>query len=203
MATYKRVVLTENEKENKIIEKRPSQTKKAETASQKQLDKFDSSYTSKKLNELYHEFDAITFASPSIASATITDTDIRIEAQSATAVSFRTKLYLTTAIAATLLLAFLAIYNILVINGINTSINSINGEISVTENSFRTVQERFRQLRDANNIANRVNNSGYSEVPSDAIRDIPLLEVNMPPNVPPSTNWFDQFVNFLGGVFGG
>ena len=62
MASYKRVVLKETETDAK--------SGYATNDVQQQLNKFDTSYTSKKLNDLYNEFDSITFNSD-VASSTI------------------------------------------------------------------------------------------------------------------------------------
>ena len=118
MASYKRVVLTETE--NAVTESAAFNQAPAKTTLRKQLDKFDNSYTSKKLNELYNEFDAITFNSPSLSATTTAE--VAAYMQQNTANSFRAKVYLASSILVRWLFAFLAIYNIFVINRLNAGI---------------------------------------------------------------------------------
>lgn len=98
MRNYKRVVLKETEKD--------LATTQTGSDVQKQLSKFDTNYTSKKLNDLYNEFDSITFNND-LGSATIVKENASVATKSE--VSFKVAVYLTTAIVVKMLLAVLAI----------------------------------------------------------------------------------------------
>ncbi len=191
MASYKRVVLTERDH---FLQEQPSTTKK-------QLEKFDNSYTSKKLNELYEEFDAITFNTPSISSNTITQVNALVEQQ--TGLSFRTKLYLSSAIVITMLLAFLAIFNIFVINNLNAGISLLQEEITTTETDYAALYDYYNELRNSSNITQRVTAEGFSQVSSNSVISIPLTPTYEVSNVQAQTNWFNELCNFLGGLLGG
>lgn len=197
MAGYKRVVLTERDNfvKETVAEKSGVNTVK------KQLEKFDNSYTSKKLNELYSEFDAITFDTPSISSTTITHAESY--AEKASAVSYKTKLYLASALLITLLLSFLAIYNIFVINGLNSGIKLLQEEVTTTEYDYQTLYDYYKQLKNLNNITEKVNNNGFGELSSNSIVNISLVETQNVEHFSSSTNWFDQLCDFIRGMFGG
>lgn len=197
MAGYKRVVLTEREN----LVKETSPYKGNANTVKKQLDKFDNSYTSQKLNQLYSEFDAITFDAPSIASTTITHADSFLKSESA--VSYKTKLYLASALLITLLLSFLAIYNIFVINGLNGGIKLLQEEVTTTEYDYQTLYDYYKQLKNVNNITEKVNNNGFGELSSNSIVNISLIETLNIESISSSTNWFDQLCDFIRGMFGG
>lgn len=197
MAGYKRVVLTEREN----LVKETSPYKGNANTVKKQLDKFDNSYTSQKLNQLYSEFDAITFDPPSISSATITHADSFLKNESA--VSYKTKLYLASALLITLLLSFLAIYNIFVINVLNGGIKLLQEEVTTTEYDYQTLYDYYKQLKNVNNITEKVNNNGFGELSSNSIVNISLIETLNLESISSSTNWFDQLCDFIRGVFGG
>lgn len=196
MAGLKRVVLTERDQNL-------TQTGFGEGSgsAQKQLQKFDTSYSSKKLNELYQEFDAITFGAPNISATTLTQENAYVEQQSA--MSVKAKIYISAAILVTLLFAFLAIYNIFVINGLNAGIKLLQEEVQVSESDYKTLYDYYNQLRNSTNISGRVTEEGFAEVSSQSIIDIPLSETQPVAQLTFSSNWFNDLCNFLGGLFGG
>ena len=89
----------------------------AESVVEKQVEKFDNSFNTDKLQELYAEYDKITIDEEKVKNLT----QIRANAL-ITHIPFRMALGLTTTAIVTILLAFLCIYNIFVINGIDNSI---------------------------------------------------------------------------------
>lgn len=188
---YRRVVLTERDSHLNL--------NNGVNVAKKQLEKFDNSYTSKKLNELYKEFDAITFNTPSISSVSLTEPNVMVEK---TSVSFRTKLYLTSAILITLILAFLAIYNIFVINKFNSGIKWLQEEVSIAETDYKNLYDYNKQLSNLNNINNRIVQEGFGEISSNTI-NIPLIEIKEVSDLVVKSNWFNDLCNFIGGLFGG
>ena len=62
MASYKRIVLTEHDSA-------PTATINSDV--KKQLNRFDTTYTSKKLNELYNEFDAMAVNNETVNSTIV------------------------------------------------------------------------------------------------------------------------------------
>ena len=84
---------------------------------EQQVEKFDTSYSVEKLQELYSEYDKITIDEEKIKSLTQVKTNAISKA-----VPFRTVLVVTTTAIVALLLAFLCVYNIFVINNMGNSI---------------------------------------------------------------------------------
>ena len=197
MAGYKRVVLMEKDNSVKetVVNEEPKNSLK------KQLDKFDNSYTAKKLNELYDEFDAITFDAPSISSTTLSQ--IKENTLQKEAVSFKTKLYLASGILITLLMAFLVIFNIFVINNLNTNINSLQEEVATTEYDFQQLYSEYNNLRSTDNIYEKINNKGFSELASGSIININLVDTSAINSYTVESNWFDKFCDFIRRLFGG
>lgn len=196
---YKRVMLTE--RDNNITQ---SVQKSVSTESgniRKQLDKFDTSYTSKKLNELYNEFDSITFNSPSLTAETIIKENVMVSTKNA--ISFRTTLYLSGAAVITLLLLFLAIYNIFVINALNGGIKILQEDVSQATLTYNSLYAENSTLNNYDSILQGVNQLGFSETASGTVITLPPLTKQEVETVITNSNWFDAFCNFVAGVFGG
>ncbi len=194
MASYKRVMLTERETP---VAQNPQAVQNDVNA---QLNKFDTTYTSKKLNDLYNQFDSITFND--VNNATIVKENVMV--QTGAQVSFKTAVYLTTAVIVTLLLAFLAIYNIFVINGLNSNIQLLQEDVAVAEAQFNNLnnqnnltEEELKQL-----IKNSLKGN-YDDISDNGFVSVALLETNPTGNYDIDTNWFDQFCTFLSNLFGG
>ena len=116
MSAYGKVSLTENDNISREV---VSENFNQESVVEEQVNKFDTTYTAEKLQELYNEYDKITLDQEKISSLT----QIKTNAVS-NKVPFRVALVMSTTVLVTLLLAFLCIYNIFVINGISTNIKT-------------------------------------------------------------------------------
>ena len=121
MSAYGKVSYSENE--NIAVESINQETTELSTMD-KQVDKFDSTYNSEKLQELYNEYDRITIDEEKLKSLT----QIKVNAVSKK-VPFRVALVMSTTLIVTLLLAFLCIYNIFVINNMGSSIGYLQEEV--------------------------------------------------------------------------
>lgn len=193
MGNYKRVVLNETDSVSDSY---------ASNDVQQQLGKFDNSYTSKKLNDLYNEFDSITF-NDDLNSATIVKNNV-VESQKVSD-KFKVTVYLTTAIIVTLMLAFLAIYNIFVINNLNSNIQLLQEEVAVSQTELNTIysnsanytEEELKQLIQTSLEGN------YGNIALNGAASVEMLETNNVNNYSSyeSTNWFDKFCTFLSKVF--
>lgn len=194
MASYKRVVLTECDTttENTVDNYQQNDV-------QTQMNKFDNTYTSKKLNELYNQFDSITFND--VNSATIVKENVAVGAVSQ--VNFKTVVYLTTAVIVTLLLAFLAIYNIFVINNLNSNIQLLQEDVAVAEAQFNSLsnneltEEQLKQLIQSSLQGN------YGDIATNGFINVSTLETTNAETFELETNWFDEFCTFLSNIFGG
>lgn len=194
MASYKRVVLTECDTttENTVDNYQQNDV-------QTQMNKFDNTYTSKKLNELYNQFDSITFND--VNSATIVKENVAVGAVSQ--VNFKTVVYLTTAVIVTLLLAFLAIYNIFVINNLNSNIQLLQEDVTVAEAQFNSLsnneltEEQLKQLIQSSLQGN------YGDIATNGFINVSTLETTNAETFELETNWFDEFCTFLSNIFGG
>lgn len=194
MASYKRVMLTE--RETPVAQNPQAVNNEVNT----QLNKFDTTYTSQKLNELYNQFDSITFND--VNKATIVKENVMVE--NGAQVSFKTAVYVTTAVIVTLLLAFLAIYNIFVINGLNSNIQLLQEDIAVAEAQFNNLnnQNNLSEAELKELIKNTLKGN-YDDITDNGFATAALLETNPTENYDMDTNWFDQFCTFLSNLFGG
>ena len=193
MASYKRIVLTEHDSA-------PTATINSDV--KKQLNRFDTTYTSKKLNELYNEFDAMA-----VNNETVNSTIVKTNAVDAVDVYAKAKviIYLTTTIIVTALLAFLAIYNIFVINGLNSNINLLQEDVETAQQQYDNLRKNFGDLSEAElrALINEAFNGEYGDIESNGSNSIGMLDTNNGSTEQVSTNWFDQLCTFLSNLFGG
>ena len=167
------------------------------TALEKQVEKFDNSYTTDKLQELYAEYDKITIDEEKVKALT----QIKVNAV-AEKVSFRMALTVSTTVIVTLLLAFLCIYNIFVINGISNGIGYLQEEVISCEESLVHSEGLYNDLTDKTNIKNELTEMGYSDVSSSNMVYVSVPEKTEVIELQAETNWFDAFCNFLNQIFG-
>ena len=104
------------ETENSVVES-TMEDMAVESVVEKQVEKFDNSFNTDKLQELYAEYDKITIDEEKVKNLT----QIKANAIS-NRVPFRLALGVTTTAIVTLLLVFLCVYNVFVINGMDNSI---------------------------------------------------------------------------------
>ena len=193
MASYKRIVLTEHDSA-------PTATINSDV--KKQLSRFDTTYTSKKLNELYNEFDAMA-----VNNETVNSTIVKTNAVDTVDVYAKAKviIYLTTTIIVTALLAFLAIYNIFVINGLNNNINLLQEDVETAQLQYDNLRKNFGDLSEAElrALINEAFNGEYGDIESNGSNSVGMLDTNNGSAEQVSTNWFDQLCTFLSNLFGG
>lgn len=193
MASYKRIVLTEHDSA-------PTATINSDV--KKQLSRFDTTYTSKKLNELYNEFDAMA-----VNNETVNSTIVKTNAVDTVDVYAKAKviIYLTTTIIVTALLAFLAIYNIFVINGLNSNINLLQEDVETAQQQYDNLRKNFGDLSEAElrALINEAFNGEYGDIESNGSNSVGMLDTNNVSAEQVSTNWFDQLCTFLSNLFGG
>ncbi len=193
MASYKRIVLTEHDST-------PTATINSDV--KKQLSRFDTTYTSKKLNELYNEFDAMA-----VNNETVNSTIVKTNAVDTVDVYAKAKviIYLTTTIIVTALLAFLAIYNIFVINGLNSNINLLQEDVETAQQQYDNLRKNFGDLSEAElrALINEAFNGEYGDIESNGSNSVGMLDTNNGSAEQVSTNWFDQLCTFLSNLFGG
>lgn len=193
MASYKRIVLTEHDSA-------PTATINSDV--KKQLNRFDTTYTSKKLNELYNEFDAMA-----VNNETVNSTIVKTNAVDTVDVYAKAKviIYLTTTIIVTALLAFLAIYNIFVINGLNNNINLLQEDVETAQQQYDNLRKNFGGLSEAElrALINEAFNGEYGDIESNGSNSVGMLDTNNSSAEQVSTNWFDQLCTFLSNLFGG
>ena len=162
-----------------------------------QVNKFDTSYTVEKLQELYNEYDKITLDEEKIKSVT----QIKTNAVSKK-VPFRVALVLSTSVIITLLLAFLCIYNISVINSYNSNISYLQEEVTTYEYNLVQAEGLYDRLTNPDNIQNELVEMGYENVASSNIVAVSVPEKTPVIELQGQTNWFDSFCNFLSQIFG-
>ena len=193
MSSYKRIVLTEHDSA-------PTATINSDV--KKQLNRFDTTYTSKKLNELYNEFDAMA-----VNNETVNSTIVKTNAVDTVDVYAKAKviIYLTTTIIVTALLAFLAIYNIFVINGLNSNINLLQEDVETAQQQYDNLRKNFGDLSEAElrALINEAFNGEYGDIESNGSNSVGMLDTNNGSAEQVSTNWFDQLCTFLSNLFGG
>lgn len=194
MSAFGKVSYSENDVESTEDVKQEFET--TSTVSE-QVEKFDNSYTHAKLKDLYEQYDKITIDEEKLKSVSQVKTNAVTKK-----VPFRVTLYMTTAMLVTLLLAFLCIYNITVINAMDSSINYKQEEVINYEYDLTNARTIYEDLTNVDNIQSELGDLGYSEDASSSIVAISVPEKTEVIELQAETNWFDAFCNFLSRIFG-
>ena len=194
MSAYGKLSFTDNEEVSQEV---LTQNFSTESTVEEQVNKFDTTYTAEKLQELYSEYDKITLDQEKINTLTQVKTNA-VSRQ----VPFRIALVMTTTVLVTLLLAFLCIYNIFVINGMSSNINYLQEEVTSYEYDLVQAEGLYQNLTNTNNIQNELTEMGFESIASSNV-----VAVSIPGKVEVielqgQTNWFDGFCNFVSRIFG-
>ena len=194
MSAYGKLSFTDNEEVSQEV---LTQNFSTESTVEEQVNKFDTTYTAEKLQELYSEYDKITLDQEKINTLTQVKTNA-VSRQ----VPFRLALVMTTTVLVTLLLAFLCIYNIFVINGMSSNINYLQEEVTSYEYDLVQAEGLYQNLTNTNNIQNELTEMGFESIASSNV-----VAVSIPGKVEVielqgQTNWFDGFCNFVSRIFG-
>jgi len=168
---------------------------------QSQVERFDTTYSNEKVRNLLEEFDSITINEADLEKDIVVKNDV-VEK---TAISVRSKIYLTSAVLISALLVFLAIYNIFVINNLNSGIKILEGNINNTYAIYESVEGQYQALTSTPTDAEiqALIDKGYVEISSDNIKYLELGAKSTVESVEAPSNWFDAFCNFVSGLFGG
>lgn len=163
-----------------------------------QVSKFDNSYTTQKLQDLYNEYDKITIDEDKIRSVI----QVKTNAVASSKASFRSVVLLTTSMIIAILLTVLCIYNITVINGMGTSINYLKEEVVAYQADLAQSEALYNNLTNTENIEMELADMGYSEIASSNIVAINVPEKTIVTDMEADTNWFDAVCNFISQIFG-
>lgn len=194
MSAFGKVGYTETE--NSVVESTMEEVA-VESVVEKQVEKFDNSFSTDKLQELYAEYDKITIDEEKVKNLT----QIKANVVS-NRIPFRLALGVTTTAIVTLLLVFLCVYNIFVINGMDNSIRYLQEEVISYEQSLVQSEGMYRQLTDPSNIKSELTQMGYSDVASSNIVAVAVGEKTEVIELQGETNWFDGVCNFISQIFG-
>ena len=194
MSAYGKVSFTDNDNVSSEV---LTQDFNRESVVEEQVNKFDTSYTAEKLQELYNEYDKITLDQEKISALTQVKTNA-VSKQ----VPFRVALVMTTTMIVTLLLAFLCIYNVFVINGMSTNINYLQEEVTSYEYDLVQTQGLYEKLTDTNNIQYELSEMGFEDIASSNIVAVSVPDKVEVIELQGETNWFDGFCNFVSRIFG-
>lgn len=194
MAGYKKVILTE--RRNSLT---ATTTKEVATsATDSQLDKFDTDYSSDKLNSIYNEYESIVL-NPS--KDVMTKKNAMVEVSTTQKLQFKTKVYIVSATIVIALLAFLAVYNIFVINNMNKSIQLVEGSVVQEEANLYEAIKDYNKLNNVAKWEEDLKANGYDLDQTVAVK----LQVLVPAETTEAseTNWFDNFCDFVNQLIGG
>ena len=143
----------------------------------------------------------------SVNNETVNSTIVKTNAVDTVDVYAKAKviIYLTTTIIVTALLAFLAIYNIFVINGLNSNINLLQEDVETAQLQYDNLRKNFGDLSEAElrALINEAFNGEYGDIESNGSNSVGMLDTNNGSAEQVSTNWFDQLCTFLSNLFGG
>ena len=194
MAGYKKVILTE--RRNSLT---ATTTKEVATsATDSQLDKFDTDYSSDKLNSIYNEYESIVL---NPEKDTMTKKNAMVEVSSTQKLQFKTKVYIVSASIVIALLAFLAVYNIFVINNMDKSIQLVEGSVVEQETNLYEAIKDYNKLNNVTKWEEDLRANGYDLEQTATVK----LQVLVPADTAEAseTNWFDNFCDFVNQLFGG
>lgn len=158
-----------------------------------QVEKFSNDYTAEKFNELCDEFDSITLDNS-------TDTISKDNVVAVEKVSSRAKLLLVSAMLIFSLVLTLFIYNFVVINSMQSSINILQGDAIKQEAQVTQRATELDELLDADVIEAEMSELGYGEIASENVTRVAVMSDE---SAVVSTNWFDKLCEFICSIFGG
>ena len=195
MSSYGKVSYVEDD--TQVLESVREEVESTSTVDD-QVSKFDTTYTTQKLQELYNEYDKITIDEEKIKSVI----QVRTNAVATNKASFRAVVLLTTSLIVAVLLAVLCIYNITVINSMGSSISYLQEEVVTYENNLAQVESIYNNLTNTDNIQDELAQMGYEEIASSNIVAINVPEKVEVAELTADTNWFDAVCNFISQIFG-
>ena len=194
MSAYGKVTFTDNENVSSEV---LTQEFSNESVIEEQTNRFDTTYTAEKLQELYDQYDKITLDQEKINSITQVKTNA-VSRQ----VPFRVALVMTTTIIVTLLLAFLCIYNVFVINGMSSNINYLQEEVATYEYDLVQAKGIYENLTNTSNIQAELSEMGFEGIASSNIVAGNVADQVEVIELQGETNWFDSVCNFVSRIFG-
>ena len=150
MSEMGRILLTE--KPTKIVSSVEDADQEDVVASQSK--KFSTNYKSKKIDELYNEFDSINLSKEEIEESNARSIGMKKR-------KFKKSLMLITGMIITVMFAFLAIFNIFVIKDYSSSIESLQRESAEVSNKKNSLQELYDELKSDAKMAQKAANQGY------------------------------------------
>lgn len=196
MAGYKKVILTERSNSLTATTTKDVDSMSATTS---QLDKFDTSYSSDKLNSIYNEYESIVI---NPEKNTLTKKDAYVQVATKPELSFKTKVYITSASIVVALLIFLAVFNIFVINNMTSSIQLVEGNIVQEEVRLNDVIKDYNKLNNVAKWEEELRENGY-DVDAIVSEKLNLIIPKDAGDDSFDTNWFDQICDFVSQLFGG
>ena len=196
MAGYKKVILTERSNSLTATTTKDVESMSATTS---QLDKFDTNYSSDKLNSIYNEYESIVI---NPEKNTLTKKDAYVQVVAKPELSFKTKVYITSATIVVALLIFLAVFNIFVINNMTSSIQLVEGNIVQEEVRLSDVIKDYNKLNNVAKWEEELRENGY-DVDAFISEKLNLIIPKEIGDESFDTNWFDQICDFVSQLFGG
>lgn len=192
MGAYKKLIL--DEKANTVIGKDFEEPYQNVVSSQ--VKKFDK-YNSDKVRDLFAEYDQVTVNDTDLKNLTL----VKANAIEKEKLSFRSKLFITSASLIVALMLFMVIYNIFVINSLGNGIQILQNNVMAEQNSYNQIVEMTEQ--NESKIREKLEAQGFSPITDDAIITIELGETSQVYELKGETNWFDAFCNFISRLFVG
>ena len=114
--------------------------------------------------------------------------------------NFRGKLMIFGYASIVAILGFLAIFNVVQINNLNSQNAQIESEIHQSENKLGDLYEIYKELNNSDRIADIVDDKNMIKLESTSNSNITLRE---PKQYTKESNWFDKICNFFSSLFGG
>lgn len=114
--------------------------------------------------------------------------------------NFRGKLMIFGYSAVVAIMGFLAIFNIVQINNLNSQNAQIESEITRNENALSDLYNTYKTLNNEDRISNIVRDKNMIKLESTSNSNITLRD---PKEYTKESNWFDSICDFFSSLFGG
>jgi len=115
----------------------------------------------------------------------------------------KTKLMLFTYTFVSVMLVFLFIYNVFALSNLNSSINTLQNNITTEQANIERIIKDIGNMTSEDNILDVANDLSFAEIPVQNIITVELYEKQTVVRYEGQTNWFDAFTKFLSNLFGG
>lgn len=136
------------------------------------------------------------------APAMYSETVIEPKQRATIKINLRGKLVIMVASVTFILFAFLAIFNAITITNLNKNITKLNAEIIAEQRVLNEMQQTYNLLTDEERLKLKATDKGFVDYDSSQIFEFNVSEQISTSSAGKTSNWFNEFCNWISALFG-